>query len=57
MAHPDEPDLEGWDRQRDGWMADHDDVEIGADVEPYDPDKDPVTRGIVPDPYAGGDHV
>ena len=49
------PDLEGWDRDRDGWMADHEDIPVGFDVEPYDPDKDPVTKGIVPDPYGGSD--
>lgn len=49
------PDLEGWDRERDGRMADYEHVEVGFDVEPYNPDKDPVNKGIVPSPYEADD--
>lgn len=50
MTEPEEPDLEGWDRERDGWMRDYD-IPVGADIEPWDPAKDPVLNGKVRNPY------
>lgn len=37
---------DGWKRSRDGMMADYTDMEVGYDIEPYDPDKDPVNKGL-----------
>lgn len=35
----DKPDLAGWDRDRDGLMADYEHLEVGFDLIPYDADK------------------
>lgn len=55
LPEADAPDLRGWDIERDGRMADYTGQPVGFDIEPYNPDKDPVLTGKVPDPYAGGD--
>lgn len=44
MTDPSDPDLRGWDRDRDGLMADYEDIEPGVDIEPYNPAKDPVLK-------------
>ena len=52
----DPDDHDGWDIERDGRMADYPNLPIKAEVEQYNPDKDPVNKGLVPDPY-GGENV
>lgn len=46
-------DLAGWDRDRDGLMAGYGHIDVGHAIEPYDPAKDPVLKGVVADPYGG----
>ena len=55
LPEPDENDLLGWDVERDGRMADYDDIEVEDEIEDYNPDKDPVNKGLVPSPYGDAD--
>ncbi|WP_166741781.1 hypothetical protein [Cumulibacter soli] len=37
---------QGWDVERDSRMADYANTPIDVAIEPYDPDKDPVAKGL-----------
>lgn len=46
---------DGWKRSRDGYMADYD-IPVGAEIEPYNPEKDPVNKGLTSE-TPGGRHA
>lgn len=47
---------DGWKISRDGRMADYTDMPVGFEVEPYDPKKDPVNKGLTSE-NSGGRHA
>lgn len=43
-----EPDLAGWDRDRDGLMADYEHLEVGFDLIPWEPGQEPAPHETPP---------